>query len=72
MEIPEQALAELKEIHRKLTGDELSDEDVLVMGQALFRLFFAIYNPIPKSSLVDSIDKFPEFKPFLDGGNSVR
>jgi|GEM_PF-2673483 len=72
MEIPEQALQELKEIHRKLTGEELSNQKVLEVGQNLFRLFFAIHIPIPKNTLADSIEEFLELKALLDDGDSVR
>lgn len=70
MEIPEQALQELKEIHRKLTGEELTDKEVLEMGQNLFRLILAIYRPIPAGKLEEHLECYPELRRLIDESGS--
>jgi hypothetical protein len=47
MEIPGDALGEYKNIHKKLTGDDLTDAEASVMARNLFRLFLAVYEPVP-------------------------
>jgi hypothetical protein len=51
MELPKEAVSELKVIHEGLTGEILTDSEAQEMGQDLFRLFLAIYEPLPKKWL---------------------
>jgi len=51
MTIPKEAIAELKQIHLKLTGERLTDSQAEKMAQDLFRLFLAVYEPIPEKWL---------------------
>jgi len=48
MTIPKEAITELRQIHRQQTGEQLTDGQAEAMAQDLFRLFLAIYEPIPK------------------------
>jgi hypothetical protein len=47
MEIPGDALGEYKNIHKKLTGGDLTDAEASAMAQNLFRLFIAVYESVP-------------------------
>jgi hypothetical protein len=51
MEIPKEAIAELKQFHFQVTGEMLSDGEASEIGQELFRLFLAVYEPIPRNWL---------------------
>ncbi len=48
MSLSEEAIREFKEIYKKDTGKELSDQEALDMATNLLTLFDAIYRPIPK------------------------
>jgi hypothetical protein len=56
MPLTQKAIDELKAIHKKLTGEELSDKEALEMGINLLNLFSAIYKPIPKKFVKDRSD----------------
>jgi urease accessory protein UreF len=47
MELPVEALSELQQIHCRLTGEKLSNQQASEMGRNLFRLFLAVYEPVP-------------------------
>ena len=47
MRLSQQAIEELKKIHREKSGETLSDAEVEEMGLRLLRLFKIIYRPIP-------------------------
>jgi hypothetical protein len=53
MIVPKEAVEELIEIHRKLTGELLTEAQAQEMADELFRLFLAVYEPIPKKWLED-------------------
>jgi len=54
MEIPPEALRELRQIHYRLTGEKLSNQQAGEMGSNLFRLFLAVYEPVPKEWLEEA------------------
>jgi len=56
MIMPKEAIAELRQIHRQLTGEILTESEAQAMGEELFRLFLAVYEPIPKAWLDESGD----------------
>ena len=58
MTIPKEAITELQKIHQKLTGEFLTEAEAQAMAADLFRLFLAVYEPIPKKWR----DEFPHFK----------
>lgn len=49
--ISEKALKEFKEIYKKKTGKDLSDQDALESATKLMTLVSAVYRPIPKKWL---------------------
>jgi len=63
MQLSKEAIEEFKEIYKKDTGKELSDQKDYEMARNLLRLFKAIYRPIPK-------DKEKEFKKLYRNGRS--
>ena len=48
MPLSKEAIREFKEIYKKDTGKELSNQEALDMATNLLTLFKAIYRPIPK------------------------
>ena len=54
MNLPKEAIIELQAIYKRQTGKTLTDAEAQVMAANLFRLFFAIYEPIPQSWLRDN------------------
>jgi hypothetical protein len=58
MIVPKEAITELKEIHRTLTGEMLTEAEAQEMAKELFRIFLAVYEPIPKKWL----EELPHFK----------
>lgn len=48
MPLTEKAIDELKEIYRRKTGEELSDEEAWEMGNRLVRLFAILARPPKK------------------------
>jgi len=48
MSLPKEAIEEFKEIYKKESGKEISDQEALEMATNLLTLFSAIYRPIPK------------------------
>lgn len=59
MQLSKEAIEEFKETHKKVFGEEISDQEAYEMASNLLRVFEAIYRPIPKS-------KAKEFKKFLE------
>jgi hypothetical protein len=53
-----EAITELQEIHLQITGEFLSEAEAQAMARELFRLFLAVYEPIPKRWL----EELPDFK----------
>lgn len=49
--ISEKALKEFKEIYKKKTGKDISDQDALESATKLITLVKAVYRPIPKEWL---------------------
>ncbi len=49
MRLSEEAITELKEIHRKEFGENLSDDEAAEIGERLLRLFQIIYRPLPST-----------------------
>lgn len=47
MEIPTEAIYELKEIFYRLSGEKLTDKEATILGKNLFSLFLSVYEPIP-------------------------
>jgi len=60
MEIPKEAIADLKQIHQGLTGETLSDSQASAMAEDLFRLFVAVYEPLPKVMIDKLNSRSPE------------
>jgi hypothetical protein len=58
MSVPKEALIELKQIHLRSTGELLTDAQAQEMAEDLFRLFLAVYEPIPMQWL----EEFPHLK----------
>jgi hypothetical protein len=58
MELPQEAIRELKEVRYRLTGEMLTDSQASEIGQNLFRLFLAVYEPVPKEWLNELKDFF--------------
>ncbi len=46
MQLSKQTIKEYKEIHKKVFGEEISDQKACEQGSRLLRLFRAIYRPI--------------------------
>jgi len=65
MELPQEAIRELQEIQRRLTGESLTQAEAQTMAQELFRLFLAVYEPIPEKWL----EEFPHLKHDLTSNN---
>ena len=63
MIVPKEAITELRQIHRQLTGEILTESEAQAMGKELFRLFLAVYEPIPKEWFDDLSDRMhpPEY-----------
>lgn len=55
MEISREAIQELRQIHKKLTGEGLSDGQTLEMAQKLFEfeLVMVVYKPIPSEYVME-------------------
>lgn len=66
MNISPEVVEELLQIHKQLTGEELTDEEVEEMAQNLFRLVSAIYHPIPKDQLTKHLKSYPELQKLLN------
>lgn len=49
MQLSKQAIEEYKEIHKKVFGEEISDQEAYEMISNLLRLFKVVYRPVPKS-----------------------
>ena len=60
MEIPPEALNELKETHFRLTGERLTNGQATAMGQDLFGLFLSVYEPLPTEWVKESQEEFNE------------
>lgn len=77
MEIQPESIEELRQIHKKLTGEELTDKEAEEMAENLFRLVAAVYRPIPKDRLEKHLEEYPELQKLLnpakntDGENGV-
>ena len=50
MRLSQQAIEELKTIHKEKSGETLSDRETEEMGLRFLRLFKIIYRPIPDDS----------------------
>jgi hypothetical protein len=53
MELPPEAIKELIELHCRLTGEMLTNGQASEMGQNLFRLILAAYEPIPREWIME-------------------
>ena len=53
MELPPEAVKELIEIHYRLTGEMFTNGQALEMGQNIFRLFLAVYEPVPGEWIIE-------------------
>lgn len=62
MELSSEAIKELKKIHLRLTGEKLTETQATAMGQSLFRLFLAVYQPLPEKWLEEFENKFGKDK----------
>jgi len=51
MEIPPEAISELKEIYNRQYGEILTDTEAIAMAGDLFSLFLSIYEPFPEDWL---------------------
>ncbi len=51
MQIPREAITELKLIHRELAGETLTEAEAQMMASDLYRLFLAVYEPVPSEWL---------------------
>ena len=65
MQLSKKAIKEYKEIYKKKTGEDLSDQEVYEQASNLLRAFKAVYRPIPK-------DKEKEFKRICREQKSYR
>lgn len=54
MYLPKEALEELKQIHFKKTGKQLSDEETLEMGIRVINLLRIVARKIPDSKVKDT------------------
>jgi len=50
MPLSRQAIEELKTIHRRKTGEELSDDEAWAMGHRLLRIFAILTTPPPSEA----------------------
>lgn len=66
MEIPSEAIEELRQIHKKLTGEEFTDNETEEMAQNLFQLISAVYRPIPKDQLEKHLESYPKLRKLLN------
>ncbi len=62
MIVPKEALTELIEIHRNLTGETLTESQAFEMGENLFELFLSVYEPIPEKWLEEFQNLVDSFK----------
>jgi len=62
MQLPSQAIRELKRIHYQLSGEMLTDAEASSMGNDLFRLFLAVYEPIPKEWIEKHANPCPDIR----------
>lgn len=66
MELSPEAIQEFKEIHKKETGEKLSDQEALDLASNLLTLFDTICQPIPKHLIEQQKDQFQELYALLD------
>jgi len=65
VEISDESIKELQDLHHRMTGEVLSLEETRLMGENLFRLFQAIYRPISRRVLEGQKEQFPELYKLL-------